>query len=161
MEVGNILPSLNGLEDHHGKPLDWRDMRRNRVVLFAHPGTCAGCASYGRQLIALQEHFALWDGDVWLVGESVAELAEHTLDYRARIIGDPARRAHQRCGLPEQRAVVVVADRWGQVWDIAISDDDHALRDPADLCATTQFIAVQCPECETLDQPAGDWSTVR
>jgi ribosomal protein S27E len=161
MEVGAILPSLTGLEDQRGKLLDWRDMRRNRIVLFAHPGTCAGCSGYARQLIALQEHFALWDGDVWLLGGSLAQLAEHIPADRARIAGDPARRAHQRCGLPEQRAVVVVADRWGQVWDIATSDDDHALPDPADLCATTQFIAVQCPECETLDQPPGEWSTVR
>jgi len=26
---------------------------------------------------------------------------------------------------------------------------------------TTRFIAVQRPECETLDQPTGDWRSVR
>lgn len=161
MEVGDILPSISGLEDQRGRPLNWRDMRRNRVVLFAHPGTCASCDAYGRRLIALHERFASWDGDVWLLGASVAQLAEHASDERTRITGDPGGRAHRRCGLLERQAAVVVADRWGQVWDIARSDDGHTLPDPADLCETMQFIAVQCPECETLDQPAGDWSSVR
>ena len=161
VEVGSILPSLDGLEDQRGRPLNWRDMRRNRTVLFAHPGTCASCASYGTQLIALRDRFALWDGDVWLVGDSVARLAEHTSDDQVRIASDPTRRAHQRCRLPQQHAAVVVADRWGQIWQIAISGDNHALPDPTDLCVTTQFIAVQCPECDTLDQPVSDWSAAR
>jgi ribosomal protein S27E len=161
MEIGNILPALDDLEDQHGRPLNWRDMRRNRVVLFAHPGTCLRCASYGRQLIALRNRFAEWDGDVWLVGDSVAYLAEHAPDDHVRVVGDTARRAHRRCRLPERHAATIIADRWGQVWQIAISGGDHAFPDPADLCATAQFIAVQCPECETPDQPAGDWSTVR
>jgi hypothetical protein len=141
MEIDNALTSLDGLQDQHGRPLAWRDMRRNRAVLFAHAGTCFMCASYGRQLIGLGERFAQWDGDIWLVGGSVARLAKPVPDSHVRIAGDPAHRAHRRCHLPEQHAAVMVADRWGQIWQITVSDDNHALPNPDDLFATMQLIA--------------------
>ena len=56
---------------------------------------------------------------------------------------------------------MVIADRYGQIWQTATADDQHVLVDAADVLATTRWIAIQCPECETLDQPAGDWNSVR
>lgn len=81
-------------------------------------------------------------------------------DDVARVTGDDDRRLRQRCELSTDDARIVVADRWGQVWQTAAAGDDHSLLDVADVVETTKFMAPQCPECETLDQPVGDWSRI-
>ena len=162
MDIGNLLPWVSGLnDDDGGRPLDWRDTRRNRVVFFTHPAGCADCSDYARDLMELRDRLSSWDGDVWLVGETADDLATPSADNVVRVTGDADRRLRQRCGLPPDEARLVIADRWGQIWQTAVADDHHVLVDPADVLETTKWIATQCPECETLDQPIGDWSSVR
>lgn len=160
MQVGDQLVWLHDVTDDRGHPLNWRDTRRNRVVFFGHPGGCTKCSSYADDLLDLHDSFVRWDGDLWLIGDIVGSRARPVTDV-VGVTGDAAHRLRQRCGLSSADAWVAVADRWGQIWQALLADDRHALVDPADVLETTKFIAVQCPECETLDQPAGDWSTVR
>lgn len=157
MIVGDQLPSLSHVTDDNGRALNWRDARRNRIVFFAHPGECAECSGNARALLELRARLAKWDGDLWLVGDAVIPEAVDVI----RVTGDADHRLRQGCGLSPEDATLVVADRWGQVWQVAPTDDRHVLVETADVLETTKFIAIQCPECETLDQPAGDWSSVR
>lgn len=160
MDVGEQLPWLHDLTDDDGRPLNWRDTRRNRVVFFGHPRGCATCSSYARDLLDLRDALDQCDGDLWLIGD-IADSPARSVTGVAGITGDAAHRLRKRCGLSPADAWVAVADRWGQIWQAAAPDDRHTLVDPAEVLKTTEFIAVQCPECETLDQPTGDWSTVR
>lgn len=160
MEVGDQLPWLRHLTDDDGRSLNWRDTRRNRIVLFTHRGACAACSTQARALAELRGRLSTWDGDLWLVGDTADAVMPEATDV-VRITGDAADRLRQRCGLPPDDARLVVADRWGQIWQTAVADEHHVLVDPAAVLETTMFIALQCPECETLDQPAADWSSVR
>lgn len=155
MEIGDQLPSLHGVTDDDGRPLNWRDARRNRIVFFTHQRDCTKCSSQAIDLLELRARLAQWDGDLWLAGGAVTPDVDGIC-----VTGDAEHRLRQRCGLLPDDATVVVADRWGQIWLVASTDDRHVLVDPADVLETTKFIALQCPECETLDQPAGDWSSV-
>lgn len=159
MDVGDQLRWLHNATDDSGRPLNWRDTRRNRVVFFTHPGVCAACSSYTRALLDVRDDLDRWDGDIWLVGD-IAEGGAPPVTDVVRVTGDGDHQLRQRCGLSPDDARVVVADRWGQIWQTAVADDRHSLVDPAEVLETTKFIAIQCPECETLDQPTGDWSTV-
>lgn len=160
MDVGAQLPWLRGVTDDSGRPLDWCDTRRNRVVFFTHAGECGACSGYAHDLLELRDRLAGWDGELWLVGATADDVAPGAEDV-VRATGDADHRLRRRCGLSSSDAQVVIADRWGQVWQTSLADDHHTLVDPADVLETTGFIAVQCPECETPDQPAGDWSSVR
>ncbi|HSJ43814.1 MAG TPA: hypothetical protein VK923_03925 [Euzebyales bacterium] len=160
MDVGDQLPWLQNVIDDSGRPLNWRDTRRNRVVFFTHPGECAACTSYACDLMELRARLATWDGDVWLVGRA-ADTSSPAAEDVVRITGQADHRLRTRCDLSSTDAWVAVADRWGQIWQTAMADEHHTLVDPADVIETTRFIAIQCPECETLDQPAADWSAVR
>jgi hypothetical protein len=155
MDVSDQLRWLHNATDDSGRPLNWRDTRRNRVVLFTHPGGCAECSSYARDLLELGDSLDRWDGDLWLVGDIADGIARTVTDV-VRVTGDADRGLRQRCDLSPDDARVVVADRWGQIWQTAVADDHHTLVDPADVLETTKLIAIQCPECETLDQPTGD-----
>ena len=159
MDVGDQLRWLQDATDDGGRRLNWRDARRNRIVFFAHPGACAACASYARELLDVGDSLARWDGDIWLIGAIADGTAPSATDV-VRVTGDADRRLRERFGLAPEDARVIVADRWGQIWQTAVADDRHVLVDPGDVLETTKFIAIQCPECETLDQPTGDWSSV-
>jgi hypothetical protein len=159
MHVGDQLRWLHNATDDSGRPLNWRDTRRNRVVFLTHPGRCAACSSYAHALLDIRDGLQRWDGDIWLVGD-IAESSEPSVADVTRVTGDGDHRLRRGCGLSADDARVVVADRWGQIWQTAVADERHTLVDPADLLETTKFIAIQCPECETLDQPTGDWSNV-
>jgi hypothetical protein len=160
MEVGVQLPWLRDVTDDSGRPLNWRDTRRNRIVFFTHAGECAACSSYAQGLVELRDHLTGLDGELWLAGPTADDLAGAAPDV-VRATGDADRRLRRRCDLSPTDARVVVADRWGQIWQTAVADHRHTLIDAADVLETIRFIAVQCPECETPDQPPGDWSTVR
>lgn len=160
MKVGDQLPWLRDATDDNGRPLNWRDMRRNRVVFFTHPDRCAACTSYAHALVERGDRLATWDSDLWLVGATASDVVPDGAGV-LRVTGDADQRLRHRCGLRPDDARLVVADRWGQIWQTAAADDDHVLVDPGDVLETTTWIATQCPECETLDQPTGDWSSVR
>jgi len=111
-------------------------------------------------MLELGDSLDRWDGDLWLAGETANAVTPEVEDV-VRVTGDADRWLRQRCGLSPDDTRLVVADRWGQIWQTAVADDHHILVDPAEMLETTRFIAVQRPECETLDQPTGDWSSVR
>jgi len=133
-----------------------------RVVFFPHPDACDACQSYGTQLTALQDRLAEWDTDVWLVQRSVEDLADRLATGNSvRVVEDHDGRIRQRCEIGERAVVVLVADRWGQVWETADGADQHALPAATALHDTARFVDLQCSECEALDQPVCDWSVIR
>ena len=159
MDVGHHLPWLRAVTDDSGRPLNWRDARRSRVVFFTHPGACGDCARLAAGLLETRDALRRSDSDLWFVGDSVPPVTTTADDVR-RVTGDAERGLRTRAGVSEDGAWLIVADRWGQVWQAAAADDRHTLATPADALETAWFIAVQCPECETLDQPTDDWSSV-
>lgn len=54
---------------------------------------------------------------------------------------------------PVGEAAVVVADRFGVVYDQAHSRDANDLPDTAALIEWLRFLATQCPECGVPDEP--------
>lgn len=164
MELGAVLPAVPDLTDAQHRPLVWRHGRRSRIVLLGHGTACDRCAAYAAGLRDAADRFATWDGDVW-IGDArepaVASDAAHADAAVAMLRSVDGDRLRRRWGWPPDVAGVVVADPWGQVWQIALADESHALPERDELVETTRFIAIQCPECETADDPRCDWSLVR
>lgn len=160
MDVGRQLPWLDDVADDRGRSLNWRDARRTRVVFFAHPDACPDCARHVRGLLDRRDSLSRADADVWVISGGAGDTHPVGADGVHTVTGAAADRLRRRCDLPTDEAWLIVADRWGQVWQAEAADDNHALVDPADAVETATFIGVQCPECETLDQPTVDWSHV-
>lgn len=160
MDVGRQLPWLEDVADDSGQSLNWRDARRTRVAFFAHHGECPDCARYARALLDRRDALSRADGDLWVIGGAAANALPVGVRGVATVTGDVAHVLRQRCDLPADDPWVIVADRWGQVWQAEAADDRHALVDPDAVVETALFIGVQCPECETLDQPTVEWSNV-
>jgi hypothetical protein len=62
--------------------------------------------------------------------------------------------ARRRVGVSGDDVAVIVADRWGAVYQVTAAGADHFLPDPRDLVGLAKFIDIQCPECEV---PSPEW----
>lgn len=97
--------------------------RRIDAVAFVAPGR-GELADYARELEAHAAEFADWDGRIaWLAPDR-----------------DPMHR-------------VVIADRYGQVYDVTTASDSDGLPTSDVLEEWFRFLATACPECGVIDDP--------
>ena len=103
-------------------------VRRLEATAFVIPGS-GDLQQYAHRLAERSKDFAAWDGIVtWLAQD-----------------GDPAH-------------LVVVADRYGQVYEVTSTPDAAALPSTGALEEWFRFLATACPECGVLDDPTPrDW----
>lgn len=103
--------------------------RRIDAVALIAPGD-GDLSAYARGLEAHADDFAAWDGRIaWL-----------------RADGDPKHRA-------------VIADRYGQVYDVTAASDAADLPSSRELEEWFKFLATACPECGVIDDPLPrDWT---
>jgi len=93
------------------------------ATAFVVPGT-SDLGAYERGLAGWQDEFAAWDGRiVWLDAD----------------------------GAPEH--LVVIADRYGQVYETMSTGDIADLPTGAALSEWFRFLATACPECGVIDDP--------
>lgn len=97
--------------------------RRIDSVAFVIPGR-DGLTDYFRELDEHAAEFADWDGRV------------------ARLDADVG---------PTHR--VVIADRYGQVYDVTVAADPADLPTSPALREWFKFLATACPECGVIDDP--------
>lgn len=101
---------------------------RNRTrtldaAAFVVPGA-GDLGAYERDLADWQAELAAWDGRI----------------VRLEPDGDP-------------RHLVVVVDRYGQVYETTSADDASHLPGGAALAEWFRFLATACPECGVIDDP--------
>jgi hypothetical protein len=98
-------------------------VRRIDAVAFVIPGH-GDLVGYTRRLEARADEFAEWDGRISILGPGNASI-------------------HR----------VVIADRYGQVYDVTSSPDQADLPSSDDLAEWFRFLATACPECGVIDDP--------
>lgn len=139
LEKGSTLPALHLGEG--GCLGAWRG-RRNLVLFLTHPLGCSSCTGLLRDLAANLD---------LLRGREAEVLAMVPGD------ADEVRALVHRLGLPfpicavredelGSDATLVVTDRFGEVFAMARSGDDHRLLTVAQLAEELAFVELQCPE---------------
>lgn len=102
--------------------------RRLDATAILIPGRTA-LAEYRRELDRHLDDFAAWDGEVVILDAD---------------------------GAPDH--LLVVVDRYGQVYESVAAPDASALPSAGALEAWFRFLATACPECGVLDDPRRrDW----
>lgn len=97
--------------------------RQIDAVALIVPGR-VDLSAYARRLEAHADDFAAWDGRItWL---------------------EPA---------GDRKHRVVIADRYGQVYDVTAAADAADLPSSKELEAWFKFLATACPECGVIDDP--------
>lgn len=142
------------------KPLagirNWRQARDASVIYFPHALPCDGCLITMRELVDAAAQLDLWAARPVFVLRDAPEALGLPASLGRFVALDPAGRARRACGLTDDGAAVVIADRFGEVWESEAVGDDHAGPTHEQVISTVRYIAVQCPECATPDSPALD-----
>jgi hypothetical protein len=64
----------------------------------------------------------------------------------------------RRVGVEEGSWALLIADRWGVLYDVVQTEDVDDLPDLDDIDAWLKFLATQCPECGVIDEPTSpEW----
>ena len=157
LAVGDRLPPLTLPSADGGPPVEWRDTSRGAAVLvLPHSADCRACRAYLETLAAGDEAVRLWGGrTLALLPAGVDEARAFARECRLPfpVIPDPDGDARRRCGVLASAAAVLVADRWGQLYDVAVAGAGHELPSADEVEAWLRFLATQCPECGVPDEP--------
>ena len=136
-----------------GTTLRTRDLylRRNLALAFTHGPDCAACRDLlrglARQVGAAHAEAGQIVAIVPAGREAVARLCEE-LDLGFPVVADGDLAAHRRYGLvdPEggARAALVVADRYGTVFEASVADATHRMMVPDEVPRWLEFVACRC-----------------
>jgi peroxiredoxin len=154
----DFIPYLSLATAPDGHPVELHASGREATVLvFIHSNQCAECKRYLTDLAALANDFAWWGGRVVVrVPGSLdqATALQRELGLPFIVTSDP----DERASLIGDDAGVVIADRYGQVYDVNAAGPQHGFMTPAEVDEWLKFIGTQCPECGVPDEPGhGEW----
>lgn len=74
------------------------------------------------------------------------------------VVIDRGAKLRRGLGVPESAWALVVADRWGVVYDVVSSADESELPSADEIEEWFKFLATQCPECGVIDDPDPGWN---
>lgn len=160
---GERLPSLALARADGSGAVSIRGPARSAVVVVLLSHTDDAVRDVLGELTAQEERFRLWGGRVSVVlppdtpveqGRTLArELAPLV------VLEDPEGAARTCLGLPRERAALLIADRWGQLYHVEAADAVAELGAPDEIEEWLRYLATQCAECGVLDEPGhGEWA---
>lgn len=146
IRVGERLPDLK-LPRVDGAERPLRGPHRDAVIVVAlHDAGCDACQRYLRDLADARPRFRIWDGTVRGVTDGAgAALRQVDIEAGVDVLVDVERRLLDRLDAGDG-PVVLVADRYGQLFEIFAAGPEHALPGPRELEEWLQYLATQCPE---------------
>jgi peroxiredoxin len=143
LKKGDILPILR-LPEISGEDvrLDGFRNRCNLVLFLTHPVGCAACEEKLRELNDALELLRSEEAEVLAVVPGHCEQAvelQRRLALAFPVLSDAGAALNGK-------AVLAVADRFGEIFAITGTDEEHRLPTVAMIAEELAFVALQCPE---------------
>jgi hypothetical protein len=159
--VGDLLPALSLPTASAERVVNLRESSRDSWVILFLPRSAERAHGYVRTLVDAAASILVWDARLVLVvaGDmrDARELHE-TTGGRVPVVADTDGLARAHFDSDTGLAVLVIADRYGQIYSLHIDACD-ALLAPAEIEEWVKFLATQCPECGVIDEPGhGEWA---
>ena len=148
ISAGDLLPRLT-LEGGDGpRNAPWPGQLATLLVLV-HPDGCPACADYLGEVGDAVDDLRSWGTQV--VGVTPGPLPDH-LPFL--VLGDEDNSGRRRLGIADDEAAVLLADRWGEVFEVAAFGGDHGFPLPRQLVESAKIVDVSCGECNV---PGPEW----
>ncbi len=150
LQPGDILPTRTLPPLAGGSPVRLGPhRRRSQVVVVTHLQPCDECADYLTALAAVSDRIRAEKADLIAVvgpawGERASSLPVGLVEDRT--ISDSLS--------PMATPVVVVADRFGQLFHLFDAGSEHRFPGHERVLAVLLDIAIRCPECGVPDVPS-------
>lgn len=111
------------------------------ILVSVHSAGCAGCRRYLAELASSAAEFAAWDGRL-LIAVPGPETGTEALQLPfGTVLADQG----QRISSPGE-AGVIVADRYGQIYEVCRTGAGHEFPPPRQLEEWLKFLGTLCPE---------------
>lgn len=154
IDVGGILPSVSLPEAGTSAVIALRGARGPQVLVAVHSICCEACMRYVRALAAGAVPITEWGARIVVAAPDAPTAATGLGNGRIgslRVVRD------SDGVVASGRAVVVIADEWGEVFAVMDAAEGHRLPSLDEIGEWVRFLAIQCPECEG---PEGKWRTL-
>ena len=153
ISVGDILPRLS-LAGPAGIRHAVGPGATAPLLLFVHPAPCPACDDYLAGVAVVVDDLASWATRVVAVapGAGVEEAGPFP------VLGDQDGAARRRLGIGDDEAAVLLADRWGEVFEVAAFGPDHGFPLPRQLVESAKIVDLSCGECNV---PSPEWRATR
>jgi hypothetical protein len=161
LRVGDRLPILELPSAPDGRIEKVRPRSRDALVLLLLPEYDAASRAPVESLADRAEAIEHWYARILVVAgppEHAAEIAS-SAKGKLTVIADPDRTTFERIGIAAGNAALVIADRYGQIYELAEASAAGELPSAEEIEEWTKFLATQCPECGVIDEPGhGEWA---
>jgi len=147
--VGEILPSLV-FSGPGGEPVAPLPANQASLLVVVHPGSCPECATYLDEVAEVALDLRSWATRVVGVGTECAP----DLHLPFPLLRDDAGVTRQRLRIGGQDATVILADRWGEVFEVATVGADHRFPPAGQLVESAKIVDLSCGECNV---PGPEW----
>ena len=146
--TGDLLPrlTLDGTDGPRRAP--WPGNLSTLVVLV-HPEPCPECSDYLAEVAGTVEDLRAWGTQVVAVTPGRGPKGLPFL-----VLGDGDGAGRRRLGIGDDEAAVLLADRWGEVFEVATTGSDHGFPLPRQLVESAKIVDVSCGECNV---PGPEW----
>jgi hypothetical protein len=161
LAAGDRLPILELRSAPHGRIEKFRQRSPDALVLLLLPEDGPASRVTVEALADRAEAIEHWYAHILVVAgppEHAAEIASHTRG-KLTVIADPDRATFERIGIAAGNAALVIADRYGQIYELAEATAATEIPSTDEIEEWTKFLATQCPECGVIDEPGyGEWA---
>ena len=148
VHAGQILPRVT-LDGADGPRLLARAGNRSVLVVYLHPEPCEPCAGYLAEVAD-----ALAELREWATAPVGVVPPAHGLDDPGFPLLHDDGEARRQLGIGTDEAAVILADRWGEVVEVATVGADHGFPLPRQLVESAKILDLSCGECNV---PGAEW----
>jgi hypothetical protein len=142
LAVTKFLPDIELPAGPAGMLIGLRpSMGRTTVLVSVHSSGCDGCRRYLDELGPSSPEFRDWDARLLIVVPGGENAAEQLRPPFGTVLADKDRHVSS----PDD-AAVIVADRYGHIYDLCRAGAGHRLPPPRQLEEWLKFLGTQCPE---------------
>ena len=148
VQAGQMLPRVK-LDGAGGpRPLSGPG-HQSVLVVYLHPEPCRACADYLHEVADCVDDLRQWATSPVAVVPSSSQLEAGPFPLLHD--DDEARR---QLGIGRDEAAVILADRWGEVVEVATFGQDHVFPLPRQLVESAKILDLSCGECNV---PSAEW----
>lgn len=160
VQPGDSLPFFD-LSEAEGRRIQVWGYRGkcNLVIFFGHSGDCAQCRQLLKLLGSTYQHIVAEEAELLIIMPTShdATTVKEELTLPCPVLYDDTLETYSRYGVLDEegalQAALFVSDRFGEVYHVTLSGDEHRLSSLQELMSWLRFIGIQCPECGAPEWP--------
>jgi hypothetical protein len=120
------------------------------LLVFVHPAPCEACNRFLVELAGAVDDLRAWATRPLAVAAEGDTAGDHPFPF----LVDEDGAARRRLGIGEDEAAVILADQWGEVFEVATFGAAHGFPLAGHVVESAKIVDLSCGECNV---PGPEW----